>query len=129
VIVSDNGTQFTSGTFQVFCKNNGIHHKLSAPYHPNTNGEAKWFVQTFKTAMKTGQGNLQTTLCQFLIQYHISPHTVTGKTPAAMMFNREITTRLSLLFPRSNQQNKEQSNNKNEQACSFKCNNPVWGRK
>jgi len=56
------------------------------------NGEAERFVQTFKTAMKTGQGNLQTTLCQFLIQYCSSPHTVTGKTPAAMLFNREITT-------------------------------------
>ena len=56
------------------------------------NGEAERFVQTFKTVMKTGQGNLQTTLCQFLIQYCSSPHTVTGKTPAAMLFNREITT-------------------------------------
>ena len=26
-------------------------------------------------------------------------HASTGKTPASMMFNREITTRLSLLFP------------------------------
>jgi len=46
-----------------------------------------------------------------------------------MMFNREITTRLSLLFPRSNQQNKEQSNDENEQVCSFKCDDPVWIRK
>lgn len=45
-----------------------------------------------------------------------------------MMFNREIIIRLSLLFPRSNQQNKEQSNDKNEQVCSFKCDDPGWVR-
>lgn len=77
VIVSDNDIQFTSGTFQMFCKNNSIHHKLSAPYHPSTNGEAECFVQMFKTAMKTGQSNLQTTLCQFLMEYRSSPHTIT----------------------------------------------------
>jgi len=69
VIVSDNGTQFTSGTFQRFCKNNGIYYKLSAPYHPSTNGEAEHFVQTFKTAMKTGQGSLQTTLCYTILHH------------------------------------------------------------
>ena len=44
IIVSDNGTQFTSETFNQFCKGNGIHHKLSAPYHSSTNGEAERFV-------------------------------------------------------------------------------------
>ena len=33
------------------------------------------------------------------MKYRSSPHTSTGKTPASMMFNREMTTRLSLLFP------------------------------
>ena len=99
IIVSDNGTQFTSVLFNQFCKKNGIYHKLSAPYHPSTNGEAERFVETFKYSMKANENDLQIALCQFLMKYRSSPHNSTGKTPASMMFNREITIRLSLLFP------------------------------
>ena len=89
-IVTDNGTQFTSSVFESFCRNNGISHKRSAPYHPSTNGEAVRFVQSFKTGMKTATGDVQITLCNFLMHYRSSPHAVTGKTPAEMLFGRNI---------------------------------------
>ena len=65
IIVTDIGTQFTSSIFEAFCKNNGISHKRSAPYHPSTNGEAERFVQSFKTGMKTGTGDIQITCVNF----------------------------------------------------------------
>ena len=40
IIVSDNGTVFTSDEFETFMKLNGIRHIKSAPYHPSTNGLA-----------------------------------------------------------------------------------------
>lgn len=98
-MVTDNRPRFTSAIFEAFCKNNGITHKRSAPYHPSTNGEAERFVQSFKTGMKTGTGYLQTILCKFLMRYRSSPHVSTGKIPAEMMFNRNIQTRLDLLHP------------------------------
>ena len=49
-IATDNEPQFTSSIFEAFCKNNGICHKRSVPYHPSTNVEAERFVQSFKTA-------------------------------------------------------------------------------
>ena len=55
IIVSDNGTQFTSELFTQFCKRNGNHHKLSAPHHPSTNGEAEQLVQTSKSSIKLKQ--------------------------------------------------------------------------
>ena len=52
-LISDNGRTFTSEEFQTFCRNNGIIHKTSAPWHPATQGLVERFVQTFKLAMKS----------------------------------------------------------------------------
>lgn len=98
-IVSDNGPQFTAEEFKQFCLSNGIRHTLTAPYHPSSNGEAERFVQTFKSTMRRGKGVLQSRLYQFLLHYRTTPHTVTGKTPAELMFGRRIKTRLDLLHP------------------------------
>ena len=53
----------------------------------------------YKLLSPANEKDLQIALCHFLMKYRSSPHASTGKTPASMMFNREITTRLSLLFP------------------------------
>ena len=41
MVVSDNGSAFTSAEFQTFVKRNGIRHVRSAPYHPSSNGQAE----------------------------------------------------------------------------------------
>jgi len=58
-IVTDYGPQFTAIEFEQFCKNNGINHTLTAPYHPSSNGEAERFVQTFKQTMQKEKGDVQ----------------------------------------------------------------------
>lgn len=51
VIVSDNGTQFTSQSFAMFCASNGVQHIFTPPYHPQSNG----FVDTLKRALLKGR--------------------------------------------------------------------------
>ena len=41
ILVSENGSQFTSKEFEKFCVNNGIVHCTSAAYEPSTNGQAE----------------------------------------------------------------------------------------
>ena len=99
-LVSDNGPRFISDEYKHFCEQNGIRRTLVAPYHLSSNGEAERFVQTFKAAMrKAEQKELQLALTQFLLRYRTTPHLVTGKSPAELIFGRQIRTRLDLLHP------------------------------
>ena len=99
VIVTDNGTSFTSKEFQMFVTQNGISHLRSAPYHPATNGLAERAVQTFKEGMRKMSGPLETRLAKFLFHYRITPQTSTGVSPAQMLFGRPLRSRLDLVFP------------------------------
>ena len=86
IIVSDNGTAFTSSEFNDFMQKNGIRQIKSPPYHPASNGLAERAVQTFKEGLKkSSKGDLETHLIQFLFQYRITPHSTTGITPAELL--------------------------------------------
>ena len=99
-IVSDNGPQFAAAEFQDFCKLNGIRHMLIAPYHPASNGLAERGVQTFKRGyQKLSEGTVEDRIARFLLQYRITPHSTTGRSPAELLFGRKLRTRLDLVKP------------------------------
>ena len=54
LLVSDNGTAFTSAEFQKFLSRNEVRHLTSAPYHLSSNGLAERAVKTFKSNMQKG---------------------------------------------------------------------------
>ncbi|KAK2575241.1 hypothetical protein KPH14_012756 [Odynerus spinipes] len=104
VLFSDNGRQFISQEFQIFCEKNGIKHKTSAPYHPATNGLAERAVGSFKRglekALKDDRNKsvtLTTMINRYLFAYRNAPHESTGETPAQRMFGRRLRTRFDLL--------------------------------
>ena len=71
VIVSDNGSSFTSEEFSAFVQSNGIKHLTSAPYHPASNGLAERAVQTVNNALEkdSSGANLETQISRFLFHY------------------------------------------------------------
>jgi hypothetical protein len=102
LLVSDNGTQFTSEEFENFLRSNGVKHSTCAPYHPATNGQAERYVQTFKYAMKAAlgdSGSLSLKLANFLFAYRNTPHMSTNETPANLFLKRNLRSRLSLVQP------------------------------
>lgn len=100
-LVSDNGPQFTSETFKIFMKKNGIKHVTGAPYHPATNGIAERLVRSFKRAVKADRTDItsQHKLDKFLLSYRIAPHATTDLSPGELLFGRNIRTRLDLTKP------------------------------
>ena len=91
VIVSDNGSAFTSQEFSDFCSKNDILHVTSAPYHPSSNGPAERTVQTFKNFMGKQEKSGQTIEClvsRFLFSYRNTPHSRTGLAPAEVLMKR-----------------------------------------
>ncbi|XP_065094201.1 uncharacterized protein K02A2.6-like [Ochlerotatus camptorhynchus] len=104
VLVSDHGVQFTSEVFQRFLKMNGGVHKMEAPYHPATNGQAERYVQTFKQklkALKCSKSQLNLELSNILLTYRKIIHPSTGKSPSMLVFGRQIRSRIDLLLPKN----------------------------
>jgi len=100
VLVTDNGTPFTSNEFQELMKANGIRHVKTAPYHPSSNGLAERAVQTFKEGMKKcTDESLEIRLNRFLFRYRNTPHSTTGAMPSELLFGRRVRTHLELLKP------------------------------
>ncbi|BES87377.1 Hypothetical Protein NTJ_00182 [Nesidiocoris tenuis] len=102
VIVSDNGTQFKSSEFRNFCESLGIIQKLTAPYHPATNGLAERGVQSLKASIRSSVNegsNVQDAVLKFLTSYRRSPHSVTGKSPASLFLGRAFRSKIDLVRP------------------------------
>ncbi|CAH8637620.1 unnamed protein product [Dicrocoelium dendriticum] len=124
VLVTDNGTQFTSTSFREWCKEKGIHQMFSPPYHPQLNGQAERFVDTFKRALcKAGQKRAsQDAIQAFLCMYRNAPNpnSPDGKAPTEVLFGRKIRTLFDNLLPRRIEKH---GNSHQEEDCKIKLRN------
>nr|XP_022316673.1 uncharacterized protein K02A2.6-like [Crassostrea virginica] len=80
---SDNGPQFSSATFKIFCSDNGIEHERSSPHFQSSNGEAERVVQTVKCLWRKCEDK------QFaLIDYRTTPLDYINLSPAQLLMGR-----------------------------------------
>lgn len=104
IMVTDNGPQLVSGLFELFCKQNGINHIATPSYHPASNGQIESIVGKFKAAMNKMQHSnkdMGLNIANWLLNYHNTPHSVTGVEPAVRMLGRRLRSALSLVHPLS----------------------------
>ena len=94
-LVSDNGTAFTSAGFKAFCTAQNIRHVTSAPYHPNSNGEVERLVRCMKGVPTELDPVLD--IVNWLQRYRVTPHTITGVSPASKMLVYPVRFTLSSL--------------------------------
>ena len=86
---SDNGPPFASKEFEFFfLEYLGISHKKGVPYLLQSNGEVergnKTILNTVRIARLEGK-DWTKAVQKFLFQYRVTPHTVTGVTPAELL--------------------------------------------
>ncbi|UYV70236.1 K02A2.6-like [Cordylochernes scorpioides] len=126
-VVSDNGRMFVGHEFQEFLMMNGIRHITSAPYHPQTNGQAERVVQTLKQLIrKNGWEYISVTLPRALFAMRTTPHGTTGLTPAELLMGRKLTTRMNRLHPKESE---DSENGKEHFQNRFKSQENVYARK
>uniref|UniRef100_A0A096M251 Gypsy retrotransposon integrase-like protein 1 n=1 Tax=Poecilia formosa TaxID=48698 RepID=A0A096M251_POEFO len=95
-IVTDNGTQFTSGTFSSFLQNRGISHSRTSVYYPATNGAVERFHPALHTCIQTAIQQSNAVERHFL-RMASTPHAATSTPLYELLFGRKMRTKLNIL--------------------------------
>jgi transposase InsO family protein len=96
-ITTDNGPQFVSDHFKTYCEVNGIVHRKTTPSWPQANGEIERQNRSILKGLKIVQAekkDWKSELQTYLMMYRSAPHTATGVSPAELLFNRVMRTKL-----------------------------------
>ncbi|XP_038221597.1 uncharacterized protein K02A2.6-like [Zerene cesonia] len=99
-ITSDNGKQFVSADFRAYCRENDIKLFNSIPYWPQQNGEVERQNRDIIKRLKICQVEKKCwkeALIEYLTMYNSTPHSVTGKTPAELFFQRKFRDKIPMI--------------------------------
>lgn len=100
---SDQGRNFESTLFKEVCKLLQITKTRTTPYHPCSNGLVERFNRTLAkmiaSYVEKDLQNWDIHLPLLTAAYRSTVHPATGYTPNFMMFGREVTLPVDLLFP------------------------------
>ena len=95
-IVSDNGRQFTSTEFAHFCSEFNVVHLRSAPYMPQSNGQAERMVRTIKSSLENSTNSLDSVV----MTYNYTPcSSLDEKSPGEVFFGRNLRTPFDCFKP------------------------------
>ena len=90
---TNGGPQFASANMQEFLNSWGVHHEVSSPHYPQSNGKAEAIVRSMKKIIAsawTGKSMDFNKLCRSLLQYRNTPSKRDGRSPAQKLFGTPL---------------------------------------
>jgi hypothetical protein len=90
VMGSDNGPPYNSTEFMKYARKMGFQHRKITPLAPWANGTAERFMKNLAKVLQVAQAdkkNWRHELTKFLRAYRATPHSMTGASPASLLFN------------------------------------------
>jgi transposase InsO family protein len=105
-IITDNGTNFTSGEFQQFAKEFGIKIKYASVAHPRSNGQVKkanglvcdGLKKRFLRPLKCAVGVWVEELPSVLWSLRTTPNSSTGYTPFFLLFSAKMVLPMDMRY-------------------------------
>ena len=103
VLISNNGLQFDSKTFRIYCSDMGIKNRYSTPAYPQGNGQTevvnKVIVNGLKKRLDDAKGRWVEELPHVFWTYRTTPRKSTGETLFSMTYGAEAVIPLENGFP------------------------------
>lgn len=96
-ITCDGGPAFISAEFKKFCMEFGVEIVSTIPYWPQQNGEIEIQNKSMLRILRISHnmdGDIEKALMDYLLRYRSCVHPTTGKTPAELLFGRNIRDKL-----------------------------------
>ena len=93
-VISDNGPQYASKEFAKFAEKWEFKHTTSSPRYPQSNGFAERMVQTLKNLLQKARDSGNDPYLAVL-NYRSTPVSNTIPSPAEILMNRQLRTRLN----------------------------------
>ena len=100
VLLTDQGSVFTSRLTKTMSQQFGISKIQTTPYHPESNGALERFHASLKGMLKRCGSDLKNwdkSLKYLLFAYRSTPHCTTGYAPFTLLFGREVRGPLDIL--------------------------------
>ena len=96
-ITTDRGLPYSGHEFAKYCEWMGVEHRTTTPEDAQANGFAEAFVKILVKLVHTAlveKRDPRKMVSSYLMAYRATPNKVTGRTPAELLFNRKIRTKL-----------------------------------
>ena len=92
MVISDRGPHFIDRKFQCFLSNQGVHHNITTPYHPQTSGQVETSNKQIKNILQKTANKIGTTwmdkLHRTLWAYRIAYKTPLGMSPYQLVYGK-----------------------------------------